>query len=353
VSTAAPTTRRGRRAAELSRQRRRNLATLAGVLALVTPIVIASAWVFSNVKHAQSSDRVVEVQPGWGAKEVGDALQKEDVIASSTEFQQSAQAAGVSGFPAGRYVFGVGISAQGALNLLRGGPAAEIPDIPLLLPPGLSMNAIADRVGKLPGKSKDRFLQVVASGVVRSKYEPEGSTSLEGLTWPDTYLVGANETEDQILQRIVSEFDKRADEAGLQNATTLGLSPYQVLVAASLVQAESGRNEDSPLIAAVIVNRLRDNMPLQVDATLCYAKGGCPPVPVEADKKIDSPYNTYKIAGLPPTPIETVGASALNAALNPAPVPYKFYVADKHGKSYFATTQAEHERNIIKARNAN
>jgi len=352
VSTAAPTTRRGRRAAEVSRQRRRNLATLCGVLALVTPIVIGSVWVFSNVKHAQSSDRVIEVQPGWGAKEVGDALQKEDVIASSTEFLQIAQAAGVSGFPAGRYVFGIGSSAQGALNLLRGGPAAEIPDIPLLLPPGLSMNAIADRVGKLPGKSKDRFLQVVASGVVRSKYEPEGSTSLEGLTWPDTYLVGANETEDQILQRIVSEFDKRADAAGLENATTLGLSPYQVLTAASLVQAESGRNEDSPLIAAVIVNRLRDNMPLQVDATLCFAKGGCPPVPVEADKKIDSPYNTYKIAGLPPTPIETVGASALNAALNPAPVPYKFYVADKHGKSYFATTQAEHERNIIKARNA-
>ena len=336
----------------MARLRRRNIATLCGMIALLTPIVIASAWVFSNVKHAESSDRVIEVESGWGAKEVGDALQKQDVIASTAEFQQIAQAAGVSGFPAGRYVFGIGSSAQGALNLLRGGPAAEIPDIPLLLAPGLSMNAIAERVGKIPGKSKDRFLQVVASGAVRSKYEPEGSTSLEGLTWPDTYLVGANETEDQILQRIVTEFDKRADAAGLENATTLGLSPYQVLIAASLVQAESGRNEDSPLIAAVIVNRLRDDMPLQIDATLCYAKGGCPPVPVEADKKIDSPYNTYKISGLPPTPIESVAAPALNAALNPAPVPYKFYVADKHGKSYFATTQAEHERNIMKARNA-
>jgi peptidoglycan lytic transglycosylase G len=352
VSTAVPTTRRGRREAEVARQRRRTLATLVGVLALLTPIVIASVWVFAHVEHAESTDRVIEVEPGWGAKEIGDALEKDDVIASSAEFQQVAQAASVSGFPAGRYVFGIGISAQVALNLLRGGPAAEIPDIPLLLPPGLGINAIAERVGKLPGKSKDRFLQVVASGVVRSKYEPEGSTSLEGLTWPDTYLVGANETEDQILRRIVAEFDKRADAAGLENATTLGLSPYQVLVAASLVQTESGRNEDSPLIAAVIVNRLRDNMPLQIDATLCYAKGGCPPVPVEADKKIDSPYNTYKISGLPPTPIATADANSLNAMLNPAPVPYKFYVADKHGKSYFATTQAEHERNIVKARNA-
>ena len=77
----------------------------------------------------------------------------------------------------------------------------------------------------------------------------------------------------------------------------VGLTPYQALVAASLIQAEAGSDADSPLISAVIVNRLRDKMPLQIDATLCYAKGGCPPVPVDADKKIDSPYNTYKVHG--------------------------------------------------------
>jgi hypothetical protein len=106
-----------------------------------------------------------------------------------------------------------------------------------------------------------------------------------------------------------------------------------------LIQAESGSEADSPLISAVIVNRLHDKMPLQIDATLCYAKGGCPPVPVDADKKIDSPYNTYKLMGLPPTPIETVNANALAAALNPAFVPYKYYVSDKNGKTYFATTR--------------
>ena len=191
------------------------------------------------------------------------------------------------------------------------------------------------------------------SGVVRSAFEPAGVNSLEGLTWPDTYLIGANETEDQILYKIVLEFDNRAAAAGLQNVQSpVGLSPYQVLVAASLIQAESGSNADSPLISAVIVNRLRDQMPLQIDATLCYAKGGCPPVPDDADKKIDSPYNTYKVMGLPPTPIESVDANALAAAMNPAPVPYKYYVSDKNGKTYFAVTQPEHERNVEKARNA-
>ena len=210
------------------------------VLVLLTPIVVASAWVFANVEHNESNERFIEVQQGWGPKEVGDELQREDVITSSAEFQQLATAAGVTGFPAGRYVFAIHLPAQAALDALRGGPEAEIPDIPLLLPPGLTMSAIADRVAKLPGKSRDRFLQVANSGVIRSRYEPEGVNSLEGLTWPDTYLVGANETEDQILQRIVAEFDKRADAAGLADAQDFGLTPYQVLVAASLVQAESG-----------------------------------------------------------------------------------------------------------------
>src|SRR5262249_11931443 len=162
-----------------------------GVVALLAPILIASAWVFANVRHNNSNDIVIEVEQNWGAQQVGDALQKDGVIKSSAEFQQVSAAAGVAAFPAGRYIFTPGFTAQGALDTLRGGPAAEIPDIPLLLPPGLTMKAIADRVGQLPGKSAQRFLQVVQSGVIRSKYEPDGVNSLEGLTWPDTYLVGA------------------------------------------------------------------------------------------------------------------------------------------------------------------
>ena len=107
-----------------------------------------------------------------------------------------------------------------------------------------------------------------------------------------------------------------------------GLTPYQALVSASLIEAEAGTKDDAPLISAVIVNRLKEDMPLQIDATLCYAKGGCPPVPTDADRKIDSPYNTYKVKGLPPTPIKTVSEVALRAALDPAPVPFKYYVSD-------------------------
>jgi UPF0755 protein len=117
------------------------------------------------------------------------------------------------------------------------------------------------------------------------------------------------------------------------------------VVAASLVQGEASV-ADGPAVAGVIVNRLRAGMPLQIDATLCYAKGGCPPVPTNADKQLDSPYNTYRVTGLPPTPILTVTESALHAALAPASHDYLFYVTGTDGVTRFAETLAGHEENI-------
>ncbi len=277
------------------------------------------------------------------------------MIDSSAAFQAVAQSSGFSqGYAPGAYDFVANSPVREALDTLRGGPRRIVPDYPLLLPPGLTLKQIAERVGKIEGKSAQRFLEVADSGTVRSRYEPPGVNSLEGLTWPDTYQIGANENETQILQKIVSQFDTKADAIGLGGAGAAngGLSPYQTLVSASLIEAEAGNKDDAPLISSVIVNRLKGTVPLQIDATLCYAKGGCPPVPTDADRKIDSPYNTYKISGLPPTPIKSVSEVALRAALNPAPVPYLYYVSDKHGKTYFATTLAEHERNVAKARNA-
>jgi UPF0755 protein len=222
------------RRAELMRRRQHNLATLVAIAVLLTPLAIGSLWVLSHVERsaANSPDVVVEVQPGWTAVEIGDALQHAGVISSSAEFQQIAATSGITGFVAGRYLFVPDSDTREALDTLRGGPARIVPDLKLLLPPGLTIGAIAERVGKLPGKSAQTFLQVAQSGTVRSRYEPADVSSLEGLTWPDTYFVGANETETQILQRIVAEFDKRGDQLGLANsAATNGLSPYQTIVA--------------------------------------------------------------------------------------------------------------------------
>ncbi len=347
---------RSRRASERNRTYRRNLATVVVIAAMLTPLAIASLWVLSNVESstAGNADVLVEIQQGWTPAQVGDVLQQRGVIKSSAGFQAVAASSAYTQYTAGNYDFVENSDAREALDTLRGGPRRSIPDLKLLLPPGLTLQQIADRVGKLEGKSADRFLEAARSNTIRSRYQPPDVTSLEGLTWPDTYFVGANETEAQILQKIVDQFDAKADQLGLNTsgAANGGQNPYQALVSASLIEAEAGSADDAPLISSVIVNRLKDDMPLQIDATLCYAKGGCPPVPTEDDRKIDSPYNTYKNHGLPPTPIKTVSEVALRAALNPAPVPFKYYVSDSHGKTYYATTLSEHEKNVAKARNA-
>ena len=342
------------RRSELVRRNQRNFATLIGIAALLTPLAIGSVWVISNVEQsaANKPDVLVEVLPGWTPVQIGDALQDADVIDSSAKFQEISTSSGLNAFFAGRYLFVRDSTEREALDTLRGGPARIVEDEKLLLPPGLTIAAIASRVGELPGKSADAFLQVAQSGVVRSRFQPEGITSLEGLTWPDTYFIGANETETQILERIVREFDQRAEGLGLLNAEAIGLSPYQAVIAASLVQTESGSDAESPIISAVLRNRLAQGMLLQVDATLCYAKGGCPPVPVSDDRRIESPWNTYRNPGLPPTPIATVSGASLVAALNPTADTFLFYVADPNGTTYFANTEAEHERNIERARNA-
>ncbi len=188
-----------------------------------------------------------------------------------------------------------------------------------------------------------RSSETAASGVVRSEFQPTAVTSLEGLTWPDTYFIGEHETDAEILHTIVSAFDDHATKAGL---VPTGVTAYDTVKIASLIQAEAGATDDVPLVSAVIANRLGRGMQLQIDATLCSAKGGCPPLPNNADKELNSPYNTYKVTGLPPTPIMTVTDPALRAALHPAAVGYLYYVTGKDGVTRFAATLQEHQRNI-------
>ncbi|HEV2994035.1 MAG TPA: endolytic transglycosylase MltG [Acidimicrobiia bacterium] len=219
----------------------------------------------------------------------------------------------------------------------------------LLLRPGLTVSQIGDVVGNLPGHDKASFTSLASSGTIRSKYLPASVNSLEGVLYPDTYFVLPNEGTASITRRLVSRFDQIGDQVGLGAATAV--TPYQTVIVASLVQQEAKLPSDAPLVASVIYNRLKARMPLQIDATLCYAKGGCPPVPTAADKKLSSAYNTYRVAGLPPTPIASVTATALQAALQPPNVPYLYYVvADSSGKLAFATTLQQQNHNIAAAR---
>jgi UPF0755 protein len=348
IGDGGPPPRRTARRSERVRRRRRNLAVVAVLAVLILPFLVLAGWFVWELHPPGGAGAAVtvEIQPGWGTKEAGDALQQHGVIGSSLVFQIWSKVSGGGTFQAGSYTLHEGMGARDALDVLHRGPVAgAVNHFTLALPPGLRLEQIADRVGGVKGHDRAAFLALAQSGQVRSKYQGS-QVSVEGFTWPDTYFVSPHETDLEILQTIVAAFDHHGDAVGLASAASVGLTPQQAVVVASLVQAEAGSAADAPKVAAVIENRLRQGTPLQIDATLCYSKGGCPPSPSNADKAIDSPYNTYLVHGLPPTPIMTVTEQSLTAALHPANVPYLFYVTGKDGVTYFATTLAEHEQNI-------
>ena len=351
----APTDGSGPGDTEQGRHRRRRRRTFIALGVVLLPIILvlgAGGWFLYELNPPGGTGKrvTVDIPRRTGNAAIGDLLENKGVIGSSQAFQIYVGVTRAGPFNPGHYAMRENLGVRDAVGVLKSGPAKG-PQFKLVLPPGLTLAEIADRVGMLQGHNRDTFLQVAQSGVVRSRYQPADVTSLEGLVYPDTYFVSKGETDQQILTRLVSAFDQRADEIGLSGPNAGGLTPYQTVVAASLIEREAKLDEDRPLISAVIHNRLVAGKPLQIDATVCFAKGGCNASPTAADLALDSPYNTYKIAGLPPTPISTVSVKSLQAAQNPASVPYLYYVlSDKNGKHKFATTQEEQDRNVEEAR---
>lgn len=325
--------------------RRGRVLLVLGILLL--PIVVAVGWFWWQLDPPGDAGRrvVVTIPRGDGVSAIADRLAGKGVIGSAFAFSVYARVGGHDRFQAGEYALREDLGVRDAVAALERGPRQRYRT--LALPPGLTFAQIAARIGALPGLSAERATTLATQGTVRSRYEPAGVNSLEGLTWPETYEIADHEDEASVLRTIVTTFDARATRLGLARAA----DPYRTVIVASLIQREAGVDVDRPLIAGVVENRLRNGMPLQIDATVVYARGGGDAPLTDADFARVSPYNTYRVAGLPPTPISTVTAASLTAALHPASVPYLYYVlTDASGKHAFATTFAEHEANIADSR---
>jgi UPF0755 protein len=175
------------------------------------------------------------------------------------------------------------------------------------------------------------------------------ATDLEGYLFPDTYTLPRRTTADQLIARMVARFDKSLTPEIRQQAAERGLTVRQLVTLASLVEKETAKPEERPLIAAVYWNRLKIGMGLQCDPTVIYAlerAGRYTGNLTRADLQFDSPYNTYRYAGLPPGPIAAPGRASLQAASEPADVTYLYFVSRNDGSHAFASTLAEHNRNV-------
>jgi UPF0755 protein len=259
---------------------------------------------------------------------------------------------------AGTYELSVGMTLDDIVGVLTS-PPPKVPTVRLTIPEGLRIastypgeRSISSVVQDRTGISAKAFVRA-ADDLKRhpSSYLPKDATSLEGLLFPDTYQVEKKGmTADGVVETMLGQFDAIAQEIDLTGgAKALGLTPYQVVIVASMIEREAQVEGDRAKIASVIYNRLARGMTLGIDATLLYDD----PTPdghlTTPDLATDTPYNTRLNAGLPPTPIASPGQASLEAALHPAQTDYLYYVLcppDGPGVHRFATTLREHDHNV-------
>lgn len=341
-------------AAPRERSRRgRALVILGVLLALpVLALLLVNRWYRAQLDPSgpPGAEVAVTVEPGWGVSRIGDELVEHDVIDSKLAFTMYVRLGDHGDIQAGDYLLNEGLGIRAAVERLEAGPTVIERELAVI--PGLWLDEVAAAVEEQLGLDADRFVEVVRGGTIRSKFQPESVTSVEGLLFPDTYRFAEGATEEDVVRTMVARFDEIADEIGLADApSTTGHTPYEVAVAASLIQGEAKLDEERPVIASVIYNRLRDDIELQIDATVLYAIGERKSSNTAEDRATPSPYNTYYAKGLPPTPIATTARVSLEAALRPATTEYRFYVLiDPSGAHAFAVTYDEHLANVERAR---
>ena len=323
-------------------------------LALTFLILAGSGvlWVQRQINPAGASGPEVQVtvEQGMSNADVGSLLEREGVITSASIFKYYARLTGLGSIEAGNYVFEKNSDFSDVTKVLEGG-AAKAEEERFTVPEGLTLPEVAKVIGQLPGRSADKFMEVARSGTVRSQYQPAGNNSLEGLILPETYFIAKGADEAAILRKMVDAFDQLSTQINLPGAAAkFGISPYQAVVVASLVEREARVDEDRGKVARVIYNRLAEPMPLQIDATVLYALGLPPQESVSfKDREINHPYNTYKIPGLPPGPIASPGRKSLQATANPPAGNWLYYVlTDPSGKHTFTNDYREFQNAVNK-----
>ena len=338
------------------------------VVALTLLFGLVGWWYLRQVNPAgeATSTETFTVVQGDTMDEVSKRLEDQGIISSAGVFRWYVARNGGIELEPGFYTVRARSHMGDIMAVLNTPPSITYTKV--TFPEGFTVTQIARRLeDKTARLTEADVLAAVADPAIVANLRPDGQASLEGLLFPDTYLVSGDETATQVLQRMISLMEDVASEEGLNDAQSkVGYSPYKVLIVASMIEREARLDEDRSKIARVIYNRLEAGMPLQIDATLYY---GAPEGATFADlKAIEGPYNTYLKKGLPPTPIASPGRASIRAALNPAnnptssdplcaqtpkPCRYLYYVlADNDGRHVFATTLAQHEANVEAARAA-
>lgn len=317
--TPAPPSRRGSR-----------WLVVVGVVLAVSLVVVGGAgvWVKGKIDPSGPPGKVVafDIPRGATTAAIAEKLAKEGIISSADVFRWYLRIKGGGPFEAGQYRLQLRSAMGTVVSTLDDGPDLP-PAVNLTIPEGLWVSEVAARVGRIKRLDAGKFLSLATGGTIRSKFQPPNVNSLEGMLYPETYRVEDTEDETAVLKRMVGTFDEVADEVGLANAqATAGVSPYEAIIVASLIESETKLDEERPKIARVIYNRLAKGIPLGIDATFYFERQRRGGSLYQSELDRDTPYNTRKRAGLVPGPIAMPRKSSLEAALRPAEGPWLYYV---------------------------
>lgn len=333
---------------ELPKRRGCRRALIALAVVVVMAMVagwFAWSWVQGEVDPSGDPGEtvLVDIPEGTSTSGVGDLLADAGVITNATLWDWYTKLNDPGTIKAGRYELQLGMSFDEAIDGLKADPLP--PEVAgfVTVPPGLTEAQIAARLADpeegVPGVTPEAVQAALVDPATRSAYLPAEAPNLEGTLYPETYAVEEGETAGSFILRMVHQFDQVATEVDLNGgAAALGMTPYQVLIVASMIEREAGTVEDGPRIARVIYNRMAAGEALGIDATSCYEHGEIPCEITSAELEDNTPYDTRSQPGLPPSPIASPGRASLEAALNPADGDWRWYVLDAEkndGSSFF------------------
>jgi UPF0755 protein len=312
--------------------------------------LLLSLWLYAyGVGPGSIRDgmEVAVIIPGrTGFAGIQEILAENKVIEDDIRFRLLARITGKAQvLKAGEYIFQPGLSPYQVLLLLEEGKVVQRP---ITIPEGTGLVEIADILAADNWIDRQKFLMLARD---ESFIQELGLSvgSLEGYLFPDTYcLARGNQDEAAIIRMMAARFQEVYQKISNAVPGQPSLSQHEVLTLASIVEKETGQDDERPLVARVFINRLQKGMRLQADPTVRYGRGQLAGKLTRQDLQTPTPYNTYMIKGLPPGPICNPGRAALSAVLQPVEGDLFYFVSKNDGTHHFSKTLAEHNRAVVK-----
>jgi len=317
------------------------------VLVLLLAFAIWFAWA-ALLPMQPAQPTFVLLRPGWSTRHIARDLQQQGVIRSSAAFLMLQYAKGVKTLKAGEYKFD---RPANALDVWKRLVEGDVYARTVVVPEGFTMYDVAAAVEQAGLGPASDFLTAAQSDLFLVRDLDPDAKSLEGYLFPDTYQFTRIDSAHDIAAAMVHRFHREAQKIGLLGNSDM----HRIVTMASIVEKETADPKERPLVAGVYYNRLNRNMPLAADPSVIYAAllaGRYRGTIYESDLQFDSPYNTYKHAGLPPGPIANPGIASLQAATHPAQTDFLYFVSDNNGHHRFARDSQEHARNVAAYRKA-